>query len=59
VIEKPPFITHVIDVDPHLPMRKENPETRLEEKGSRKEVDSVVTLVGRGYFVRGWSFSRI
>jgi hypothetical protein len=59
VIEKPPFITHVIDVDPHLPMRKENPETRLEEKGS-KEVDSVVTLVGgRGYFVRGWNFSRI
>jgi hypothetical protein len=58
VIEKPPFITHVIDVDPHLPMRKENPETRSEEKGS-KEVDSVVALVVRGYFVRGWNFSRI
>jgi hypothetical protein len=48
----------VIDVDPHLPMRKENPETRLEEKGS-KEVGSVVALVGRGYFVRGLNFSRI
>jgi hypothetical protein len=39
-------------------MRKENPETRLEEKGS-KEVGSVVALVGRGYFVRGLNFSRI